>query len=151
MNLALLYINKVLKPLKCSCFSQLSSKIECWQILMITKPLLCNLICMSVCISYSNFFLPNKRLFMSFATYRYCYLLSLFLHKNIRNCDMERSSAMAEPQIKTLIVALKIFFKREIVIFGSGLDFQLILKIVKSWFPWGLQATYARLPSPETA
>ena len=30
----------------------------------------------------------------------------------------------------------------------SGLDLQLVFKIVKGWFQWGLQLADARLPSP---
>ena len=33
-------------------------------------------------------------------------------------------------------------------IFRSSFDFQLIFKIVKGWFPLGLQAADAQLPSP---
>ena len=33
-------------------------------------------------------------------------------------------------------------------IFWSGLDFKHIFKSVKDWFPWGLQAPHAWLPSP---
>ena len=39
-----------------------------------------------------------------------------------------------------------IFLKRGIAIFRSGLDFQLIFKTAKVWFP-SLQAADARLPS----
>ncbi len=40
-------------------------------------------------------------------------------------------SAVFEPQIKTRLDALKLFFERDIAIFWSGLDLLLIFKIVK--------------------
>ena len=41
------------------------------------------------------------------------------------------------------------FFCIGIVIFGSGLDLQLIIRIVKGWFPWGLKLVDARRQSPD--
>ena len=41
-------------------------------------------------------------------------------------------------------------FKEELLgMVGPGLDFQLILKIVKGKFPSGLQASDAKQPSPD--
>ena len=62
--------------------------------------------------------------------------------------NYSREVVLMQNSAAALSIKFKPAWMLSFFVFGTGLDFQLIFKFIKGWLPWGLQAAYARLPSP---